>query len=264
MVYGGTWLFQLIFLIAAAARQFRRAGNETGHAAALVWLGENCSTSHTLLWLTREFRNCHSLAMVIMTGLRFLVAGRAATRRSHRRNDPGHRLCADRRRDGPVVVALLAKPRDTCGDSAPTTLMSRSPRSWKAVRSAQRVNIGSQFMALPSIGENEADSRTSELPIFRTSPIAQARDNLAVEEREIRDHHGGSKAPAIGIAVRLTTSNGETLPELDATTITAVIGDMALAELAPGCIGNSMTTGATDIWRDSRGQRGEGEERYIA
>ena len=40
MVYGGT-LFQLVFPI-TAARQFRRAGNETGRAAALVWLGENC------------------------------------------------------------------------------------------------------------------------------------------------------------------------------------------------------------------------------
>ena len=51
----------------------------------------------------------------------------------------------------------------------------------------------------------------------------------------------------IGIAVRLTTSNGETLPMLDATTITAVIGDMARAELAAKCIGSSMTTGATPI-----------------
>ncbi len=40
MVYGGT-LFQLIFPL-AAAWQFRRAGNATGCAAALVWLGENC------------------------------------------------------------------------------------------------------------------------------------------------------------------------------------------------------------------------------
>ena len=54
-------------------------------------------------------------------------------------------------------------------------------------------------------------------------------------------------APAIGIAVRLTTSNGETPPILEATTITAVIGDMARAALAAKCIGNNMTTGATDI-----------------
>ena len=54
-------------------------------------------------------------------------------------------------------------------------------------------------------------------------------------------------APAIGIAVRFTTSNGETPPMLEATTMTAVIGDMARAALAAKCIGSNMTTGATDI-----------------
>ena len=39
-------------------------------------------------------------------------------------------------------------------------------------------------------------------------------------------------APAIGIAVRLTTSNGEIPPILEDTTITAVIGDIARAALA--------------------------------
>ena len=54
-------------------------------------------------------------------------------------------------------------------------------------------------------------------------------------------------APVIGMAVRLTTSNGETPPILEATTMTAVIGDMALAALAAKCMGSNMTTGATDI-----------------
>lgn len=56
-----------------------------------------------------------------------------------------------------------------------------------------------------------------------------------------------SSAPIIGIAVRLTTSKGDTPPMLEETTITAVMGEIARAALAAKCIGNNMTTGATDI-----------------
>ncbi len=52
-----------------------------------------------------------------------------------------------------------------------------------------------------------------------------------------------SMAPAIGIAVRLTRSNGETPPMPEETTITAVIGDQLRAIDAAKCIGSSISTG---------------------
>ena len=43
--------------------------------------------------------------------------------------------------------------------------------------------------------------------------------------------------------------------ELEDTTMTAVIGDIALAALAAKCMGSSMTTGATDIFMATVGVR---------
>ena len=55
-------------------------------------------------------------------------------------------------------------------------------------------------------------------------------------------------APAIGIAVRLIKSNGDTPPIPDDTTITAVIGEQLRAILAAKCIGKSIRTGAIPIY----------------
>lgn len=60
-------------------------------------------------------------------------------------------------------------------------------------------------------------------------------------------------APAIGMAVRLIKSNGETPPMPDATTITAVIGEQLRAILAAKCIGKSIRTGAIPIFMATAG-----------
>ena len=57
-----------------------------------------------------------------------------------------------------------------------------------------------------------------------------------------------SMAPAMGMAVRLTTSKGETLATPETATITAVIGETLRAMLEANCMGNSMATGAIDIF----------------
>jgi len=56
-----------------------------------------------------------------------------------------------------------------------------------------------------------------------------------------------NSAPAIGIAVRLTTSTGETFEIPDTAMIAAVIGDMLLAIPAASCIGNNIIIGEIDI-----------------
>ena len=54
-------------------------------------------------------------------------------------------------------------------------------------------------------------------------------------------------APAMGIAVRLMTSNGETLAIPETATITAVMGDTLRAMLDANCMGSSMATGGMAI-----------------
>lgn len=62
-------------------------------------------------------------------------------------------------------------------------------------------------------------------------------------------------APAIGIAVRLTTSIGDTFAMPDTATITAVMGDTLRAILEANCIGKSIATGAIAIFPATTGAR---------
>ena len=62
-------------------------------------------------------------------------------------------------------------------------------------------------------------------------------------------------APAIGIAVRFTRSNGETPPMPEDTTITAVIGEQLRAIEAAKCIGRSISTGCSPVWAATAGVR---------